>query len=99
MGALRKAGAVPIRRRRVARVAAWLLAACGVVATMPSMAGGFLRADGTRIVDERGEPVILRGVGLGGWMLQEGYMLEMPGAGTQRSIRTRIVDQIGRAHV
>ena len=56
MGALRKAGAVPIRRRRVARVAVWLLLACGVIATMPSMAGGFLRADGTRIVNERGEP-------------------------------------------
>ncbi|UTA53224.1 cellulase family glycosylhydrolase [Lysobacter soli] len=97
MGALRKAGAVPIRRRRVARVAAWLLLAFSAFATMPSMAGGFLRADGTRIVDERGEPVILRGVGLGGWMLQEGYMLEMPGAGTQRSIRARIVDLIGEA--
>lgn len=97
MGALRKAGAVPIRHRRVARVAAWLMAAFSTFATMPSMAGGFLRADGTRIVDERGEPVILRGVGLGGWMLQEGYMLEMPGAGTQRSIRARIVDLIGEA--
>ncbi|HEY0502636.1 MAG TPA: cellulase family glycosylhydrolase [Lysobacter sp.] len=97
MGALRKAGAVQIRRRRVARVAAWLLVACGVVATPPSIAGGFLRAVGTRIVDERGEPVVLRGVGLGGWMLQEGYMLEMPGAGTQRSIRARIVDLIGEA--
>lgn len=97
MGALRKAGAVPIRRRRVARVAVWLLAAFSAFATTPSMAGGFLRADGTRIVDERGEPVTLRGVGLGGWMLQEGYMLEMPGAGTQRSIRARIVDLIGEA--
>ncbi|RDY67412.1 glycosyl hydrolase family 5 [Lysobacter soli] len=97
MGALRKAGAVPIRHGHVARAAAWLLAAFSAFATTPSMAGGFLRADGTRIVDERGEPVILRGVGLGGWMLQEGYMLEMPGAGTQRSIRARIVDLIGEA--
>ncbi|QGW65024.1 cellulase family glycosylhydrolase [Lysobacter soli] len=97
MGALRKAGVVPIRHGHVARAAAWLLAAFSAFATTPSMAGGFLRVDGTRIVDERGEPVILRGVGLGGWMLQEGYMLEMPGPGTQRSIRARIVDLIGEA--
>lgn len=97
MSALRKAGAVPIRHGQVARASAWLLVAFSAFATTPSMAGGFLRADGTRIVDGRGEPVILRGVGLGGWMLQEGYMLEMPGPGTQRSIRARIVDLIGEA--
>ena len=56
---------------------------------------GFLRTDGTRIVDESGRAVVLRGVGLGGWMLQEGYMLEVPGPGTQRSIRARIVELIG----
>jgi len=56
---------------------------------------GFLRTDGTRIVDESGRTVVMRGVGLGGWMLQEGYMLEVPGPGTQRSIRARIVELIG----
>jgi aryl-phospho-beta-D-glucosidase BglC (GH1 family) len=55
----------------------------------------FLRAEGTRIVDESGRPVILRGMGLGGWMLQEGYMLELPGFGTQQVIRARISDLIG----
>ena len=58
-------------------------------------AGGFLRAQGTRIVDADGKPVVLRGVGLGGWMLQEGYMLELTGDGTQRSIRARIQDLVG----
>ena len=30
----------------------------------------YLRADGTKIVDEDGEEFIWRGIGLGGWMLQ-----------------------------
>ena len=36
---------------------------------------GFLRTSGTKIVNEKGENIVLRGMGLGGWMLQEGYML------------------------
>lgn len=34
----------------------------------------FLRARGQDIVNEHGEKVMLRGVGLGNWMLPEGYM-------------------------
>ena len=55
----------------------------------------FLRAQGTQIVDASGKPVILRGMGLGGWMLQEGYMLDIDGVGTQRSIHARIAGLIG----
>jgi hypothetical protein len=32
------------------------------------MATGFLRVEGTQVVDEAGHPIILRGAGLGGWM-------------------------------
>lgn len=35
---------------------------------------GFLRAEGTSIVNEDGEEIILAGWGLGNWLLQEGYM-------------------------
>ncbi|MDD5496119.1 MAG: glycoside hydrolase family 5 protein [Candidatus Omnitrophica bacterium] len=35
----------------------------------------FLKVKGTRIVDESGKPVILKGVALGGWLMMEGYML------------------------
>ena len=64
------------------------------------LAGGveakdFLRTQGTRIVDAQGRPVLLRGMGLGGWMLQEGYMLEVPQFGTQRVIRQNIEKLIG----
>src|SRR5678816_3138945 len=52
----------------------------------------FLRAKGDRIVDGEGREVLLRGMGLGGWMLQEGYMLGIKKDGTQHSIRARITD-------
>lgn len=55
-----------------------------------SKAQGFLKADGKRIVNENGENVLLRGMGLGGWMLQEGYMLKIDEEGQQHKIRARI---------
>jgi len=86
------AGAV----RRFAGAAAGVgLAALLAGYPAPGRAEGFLRADGPRIVDGNGRPVILRGVGLGGWMLQEGYMLGLTGPGMQHAIRRRIVDLIG----
>ncbi len=59
------------------------------------MAQGYLRTDGKRIVNERGENVLLRGMGLGGWMLQEGYMLRVNKDGQQHKIRQRIDSMIG----
>jgi len=35
----------------------------------------FLKVDGTKIVDEAGEPIMLKGVALGGWLMMEGYMM------------------------
>lgn len=78
--------------------AARLLAATALLATaVPAAAQGVLHADGTRIVDGEGRPVILRGMGLGGWMLQEGYMLQLGevGRGQQHVIRRRIAELIG----
>jgi len=47
-----------------------------VIAVMTRAAGappeGFLRASGARIVDGQGCDALLRGMGLGGWMLREG---------------------------
>ena len=56
----------------------------------------YLHVDGKKIVDENGAEVILRGMGLGGWMVQEGYMLETGSfAGPQHQIRAKITDLIG----
>jgi len=49
-----------------------------------------LHAEGTKIVDARGRNVVLRGMGLGGWMLQEGYMLKINREGQQYRIRQRL---------
>lgn len=57
---------------------------------------GFLKAEGKYIVNEKGEKVLLRGMGLGGWMLQEGYMLRFPNEGQQHRIKARIEEVIGK---
>ncbi len=60
-------------------------------------AQGFLKADGPQIVNANGEKIILRGMGLGGWMLQEGYMLRVQGIGQQQNvIRAKITELIGK---
>lgn len=61
-------------------------------------AQGYLRADGKQIVNEKGENVLLRGMGLGGWMLQEGYMLRVNRDGQQHRIRERIDSLVGERH-
>ncbi len=38
-----------------------------------------LRAAGTRVVNQAGETVLLRGLNLGGWLVKEGYILHFPG--------------------
>ncbi len=58
----------------------------------------FLRTKGTAIVNENGDTIILRGMGLGGWMLQEGYMLQTAEfANAQWQIRQKIEALIGEA--
>ncbi len=52
-----------------------------------------LRADGTRIVNASNQEVLLRGVGLGGWLLQEGYMMNPNAGGTQGSFKKILYDQ------
>lgn len=42
---------------------------------------GFLGVDGRRIVNEAGETVLLKGWGLGNWLLCEGYMWKSMGSG------------------
>jgi aryl-phospho-beta-D-glucosidase BglC (GH1 family) len=55
-----------------------------------------LHAEGKYIVDKNGREVILRAIGLGGWMLQEPYMMQLSSiAGTQGEIRKKIVDLVG----
>lgn len=64
--------------------------------SFPSFGQGFLHRDGQNIVDGSGQNVILRGLGLGGWMVQEGYMLQTDAfAGPQHKIKEKITQLIG----
>lgn len=57
---------------------------------------GFLKRDNQKIVNENGEEVILRGMGLGGWMLQEGYMMQTASfASAQHELKEKISELIG----
>ena len=53
----------------------------------PANFAGFVRAKDARLVDGDGTELLLRGVGLGNWMLPEGYMWGFgPGAESPREI-------------
>lgn len=56
---------------------------------------GFLKTSGTKILNEKNENVLLRGIGFGGWMLQEGYMMKLNGEGQQYRLKSRIQEIIG----
>jgi len=56
---------------------------------------GFLHVFGTEIVDGAGQPVLLRAVGLGNWLLPEGYMWKLPASVKARDIEKSIEANIG----
>jgi len=57
---------------------------------------GFLKVKDKKIINSQGQEIILRGMGLGGWMLQEGYMLGIRKNGTQHSIKSRVSELVGK---
>ncbi len=67
-----------------------------ILFALQSYGQGFLKADGKLIVNEKGEKVILRGMGLGGWMLQEGYMFKLSNIGQQYRIKAKIEEVVGK---
>ncbi len=80
--------------RKVTLFICWIII---ILAGRDVAAQGFLRADGDRIVNDVSDNVILRGMGLGGWMLQEGYMLQTASfANAQHKIKERISNLIGQ---
>lgn len=55
-----------------------------------------LKTKGQSIVNDKGDTIILRGIGLGGHMLQEGYMLKVPFSGQQYVFKEHITKLIGK---
>jgi endoglucanase len=86
------AGAV-FFRYSAAIIGIFWLALWSSVAAMP---GGFLHTRGQDIVNENGDKVLLRGVGLGNWLLPEGYMWKFGNDGDRpRRIEKLVSDLIG----
>jgi endoglucanase len=85
------------KKIKSAIIKSFLFITCLLFAFQPLLrAQGFLKAEGKSIVNEKGQNVLLRGIGLGGWMLQEGYMLGITAEGQQQhKIRQRIDSLIG----
>ncbi len=70
----------------------WLALSSLRAATTPS----FLHTQGQDILNENGEKIMLRGVGLGNWMLPEGYMWKFGNeADRPRKIEKLVDDLIG----
>ncbi|MCY4674956.1 MAG: cellulase family glycosylhydrolase [Bacteroidetes bacterium] len=60
---------------------------------------GYFSVGGTEILDANGQPTVIKGMGLGGWLLPEGYMLHIstrsqPTDGPT-GIRNQMIDLIG----
>jgi endoglucanase len=80
-------------KRMSTLVFAWLLAIAVAGVQHATAQLSRLTANGSKIVNASGQEVILKGVGLGGWLLQEGYMINPGGGGTQWSIKKGLYDQ------
>lgn len=62
----------------------------------PEQSLSFLRTSGHDIINESGQKVFLKGVGLGNWMLPEGYMWKFgPSGDRPRKIEKVVEDLIG----
>ena len=61
-----------------------------------SSAQGYLHRSGTTIMDGNNQEIILHGIGIGGWMLQEGYMYGNSGNYyTQHALKAKLSALIG----
>lgn len=65
-----------------------------ILLSMPLQA--FVHAEGRNIVDADGNPALMRGMGLGGWLVPEGYMLHTISQ-SPTTIRNDIIDVVGEA--
>ncbi|MBN2272265.1 MAG: cellulase family glycosylhydrolase, partial [Sedimentisphaerales bacterium] len=82
------------RQRQISMIILALLVAVSV--PQLSEGAGFLRTRGQDIVDEEGNVVLLRGVGLGNWFLPEGYMWKFGDRGDRpRKIEALVSEIIG----
>lgn len=56
----------------------------------------FLKTQGRIIVDQNDEKIVLKGFGLGGWVVLEGYMWNYPGFGSTTTMENAIEALVGQ---
>ncbi len=67
----------------------------GILLFSAASAPAFIKVRNATFVNDRGKEVFFKGIGLGGWLVPEGYMLHFPGFGSPTSINNQVVDVIG----
>jgi endoglucanase len=89
----------PTKKFLMRIVTKWYLTATILLLSFNGYSQGFLKANNTKIVNGNNQEVLLRGIGLGGWMLQEPYMLGLSDVATnQTQIRSKIQALIGETN-
>ncbi len=70
-----------------------------LITTSSIFANGILKTEGKKIVDANGTEIIFNGIGLGGWLVPEGYMFNMSNfANSPTEIKNKIIDVVGEAN-
>ena len=72
-----------------------------VLQTVQLPSDGYFSVDGIEILDGSGQPVVMQGIGLGGWLLPEGYMLHISTPGRTdgpTGIRDQMTELVGEAN-
>lgn len=62
---------------------------------LPQENNVFFSVKGNKIISPQGEPVLLKGINLGNWLVPEGYMFKFDNANSGRLINTVISELIG----
>lgn len=60
-------------------------------------AAGFVQVQGTHLIDAAGQPLHLRGIGLGNWLVPEGYMWRFKRVSSARQIEEVVAQLVGEA--
>ncbi len=80
------------------RVLLILLGVCGSVlgaTAQPTPAEAFVQVRGRQLFTPKSEPLLLRGINLGNWLLPEGYMLRFEKAGSPWMIENVVAELLG----
>ncbi|MDH4057273.1 MAG: glycoside hydrolase family 5 protein [Cyclobacteriaceae bacterium] len=65
------------------------------IAIKNSLTLSFIKTSGSQIVDEKGNPIILKGTNLGNWLVPEGYMFKMEQVNAPRKIDEVLYELVG----